>query len=182
MNQDTYGDFLRYQESSGMRSDTTRLHKTWLQEICFLINLKILIKSWRILNISGRFESLGWTQLESTLKIIMVWIDNSSFGYDLTIWNLVKRGVYHRCVRTPWFLKLAPWRRMRRTINRVHERDARYSLKNAIIWRNAEMFILGTCQHCFDHRSLHMSSVAMDMPLGRNSSVYYCWGILEIKP
>ena len=34
------------------------------------------------------------------------------------------------------------------------------------------MFIPGTCQHCFDPRSLHMSSAAMDMPLGRNSSVY----------
>ena len=34
------------------------------------------------------------------------------------------------------------------------------------------MFIPSTCQHCFDHRSLHMSSAAMDMPLGRNSSIY----------
>ena len=34
------------------------------------------------------------------------------------------------------------------------------------------MFIPGTCQHCFDHRSLRMSSAAMDMPLGRNSSIY----------
>ena len=34
------------------------------------------------------------------------------------------------------------------------------------------MFIQGTCQHCFDHRSLHMSSAAMDMSLGRNSSIY----------
>ena len=36
------------------------------------------------------------------------------------------------------------------------------------------MFIPGTCQHCFDHRSLRMSSAAMDMPLGRNSSIYRC--------
>ena len=34
------------------------------------------------------------------------------------------------------------------------------------------MFTPGTCQHCVDHRSLHMSSVATDMPLGRNSSIY----------
>ena len=37
---------------------------------------------------------------------------------------------------------------------------------------NAEMFMLGTCQHCFDQRSLHMPGDAMDMPLGRNSSIY----------
>ena len=35
-----------------------------------------------------------------------------------------------------------------------------------------KMFTPGTCQHCFDQRSLHMSSDAMDMPLGRNSSIY----------
>ena len=34
------------------------------------------------------------------------------------------------------------------------------------------MFILGTCQHCFDQRSLHMFSASTDMPLGRNSSIY----------
>ena len=34
------------------------------------------------------------------------------------------------------------------------------------------MFIQGTCQHCFDHRSLHMSNAAIDMPLGMNSSIY----------
>ena len=32
-NQDTYGDFLGYQESIGMTFDTTRLHKTTFQEV-----------------------------------------------------------------------------------------------------------------------------------------------------
>ena len=36
------------------------------------------------------------------------------------------------------------------------------------------MFTPGTCQHCFGQRSLHMYSVATDMPLGRNSSIYIC--------
>ena len=31
MNQDTYGDFLRYQQLLGMTFDTTRLHETWFQ-------------------------------------------------------------------------------------------------------------------------------------------------------
>ena len=31
MNQDTCGDFLRYQESPGMTADTTILHKTLFQ-------------------------------------------------------------------------------------------------------------------------------------------------------
>ncbi len=34
------------------------------------------------------------------------------------------------------------------------------------------MFTPGTCQHCVDQRSLHMSSAATDMPLGRNPSIY----------
>ena len=34
-------------------------------------------------HISGQIQSLGWTQLESTSKIIRVGIENASFGYDL---------------------------------------------------------------------------------------------------
>ena len=33
MNQDTYGDSLRYQESPGMKFDTARRHKTEFQEV-----------------------------------------------------------------------------------------------------------------------------------------------------
>ena len=98
-----------------MISDTTRRHKTWFQEVDVLKNLKILTKSWRILYISGRIQNMGRVQLESTSKIITIGIENSSFGYDLIIWNFVKRGLYHRCVRTSWFLKLVPWRRVLRT-------------------------------------------------------------------
>ena len=35
MKQDTYGKFLRYQESPGMTFDSTRRHKTWFQEVWF---------------------------------------------------------------------------------------------------------------------------------------------------
>ena len=51
MNQDTCGDFLRYQESPGMAVDTTRLHKTWFQGVTFHRNPKILTKSWRMFTI-----------------------------------------------------------------------------------------------------------------------------------
>ena len=61
MNQDTYGDFLRYQESPGMVFDTTRLHKIWYQEVDSHKNLKILTKSWTQAYTSGRIQNLGWT-------------------------------------------------------------------------------------------------------------------------
>ena len=88
MNQDTHGDVLRYQESPGMTVDTTRLHKTWFQEVNFLRNLKILTKSWPMFHTCAWIQNLGWTQLESTLKIILIGIENSSFGCNLTfeIW------------------------------------------------------------------------------------------------
>ena len=88
MNQDTYGDFLEYQESSGMTFDTTRLHKTWFQEVNFHKNLKILTEMVTVAHMCTRIQNLGWTQLESTLKMIIIGIENASFGYDLTfeIW------------------------------------------------------------------------------------------------
>ena len=82
-NQDTYGDFLGYQESLGMTFDTTRLHKTTFQEVDFLKISKILTKSWRIVGICGLIQNLGRTQLESTLKIMRVAVENSSFEYNL---------------------------------------------------------------------------------------------------
>ena len=47
---------------------------------------------WQCLTLSARIRNLGWTQLESTLKIIIVGVENSTFGYNLTIGDLVKRG------------------------------------------------------------------------------------------
>ena len=84
MNQDTYGDFLGYQKSIGMTFDITRLDKISFQEIDFLNISKILTKLWLCLTFSARIQNLGWTQLESTLKIIRVNIENSSFGNKLT--------------------------------------------------------------------------------------------------
>ena len=88
MNQDTYGDFLRHQESPGMISDTTRLHMTWFQEVGFHKNFKILTKSSRGSVVSAPIQNLVWTQLESTSKIITMNVENSWFGYDLNseIW------------------------------------------------------------------------------------------------
>ena len=89
MNQDTYGDFLGYKESHEMTSDTTRLHKTSFQEVDSLKISKILSKSWRMAGICGMIQNLGWTQLEYTLKIIRVAVENSSFGCNLIfeIWS-----------------------------------------------------------------------------------------------
>ena len=78
-NQDTYGDFLGYQESPGITFNTTRLHNTSFQEVDVLKISKILSKSWRIACICGLIHYLGRTQLESTLNIIRVAVDNSSF-------------------------------------------------------------------------------------------------------
>ena len=88
MNEDTYGDFLGYQESLGMTFDTTRIHKTWFQQVTFVKNSKILTKLWRCLTSSARIQNLGWTHLESTLNIMRVNVENSSFGYNLSfeIW------------------------------------------------------------------------------------------------
>ena len=36
MDQDTYGDFLGYQEWPGMKYNITTLHKTWFQKVNFL--------------------------------------------------------------------------------------------------------------------------------------------------
>ena len=36
-----------------------------------------------MLSICGMIQNLGWTQLESTLKIIRNSIENASFGYNL---------------------------------------------------------------------------------------------------
>ena len=37
-------------------------------------------------------QDLGWTQLESTLKIMRVNVKNYVFGHDLTIGNMVNKG------------------------------------------------------------------------------------------
>ena len=93
INQDTYGDFLGYQESLGMAFDTTRLHKTSFQEIDFLKISKILTKSWLMAGICGLIQNLGRTQLESTLKIMRVAVENSSFGYHLISQIWISEGL-----------------------------------------------------------------------------------------
>ena len=84
-----------------MPCDTTRLHITCFQKITFHENLKILTKSRSCSTTCGGIQHLGWTQMESTLKIIMVAVEIYLFGYDLTIGDLVKRGLSPTCSRTP---------------------------------------------------------------------------------
>ena len=115
MNQNTYGNFLGYQEWPGMTFDPTRLYKTWIQEFEFLKISGIMFEMWLCSTTCVVIQDLGWTQLESTSKIIIINVENSSFGYDGTIGNFVKMGLCHTCGRTPWILKLAPWKRMLRT-------------------------------------------------------------------
>ena len=83
-----------YPESSGTTFDATNLHKTGFQEVTFLEVLKNFTTSYRIATIRGVIQKMGWTQFEPTSKCIMVAVENSSIGYDLTIGNLVKRGLY----------------------------------------------------------------------------------------
>ena len=85
MNQATYGDFLGYQEFPGMICNTTRLHITWLQEVQFLKISKISSEMLTRAHMYIRIWNMGWTQLESTFKIMLVWIEN--FHSD-TIWFL----------------------------------------------------------------------------------------------
>ena len=93
MNEDTSGDFLGYQESLEMTFDTTRLHKTSVQEVEFLKISKILTKSWRIAGICGLIQNLERTQLESTLKIMRVAVENSSFGCGLSFEIWISEGL-----------------------------------------------------------------------------------------
>ena len=93
MNQDTYGDFLRYQESPGMTFDTTRRHKTEFQDVDVHYKSPDFDHiSLRMSPISARIQNLGWTQLESMSKIIMVAVEISSFGYDLTFEICISEG------------------------------------------------------------------------------------------
>ena len=92
MYQDTYGDFLRYQERPGMTFNFTRLHKTGFQKVIFLKISKILTELWLYSTTWARIQDLRWTQLESTSKIMMVDVENSSFGYDLTIGIWISDG------------------------------------------------------------------------------------------
>ena len=80
---------------SGVTKDYNRYHKTLYNVIS---TRRVSKKSqdydkiWPGLHIGARIQNLRLMQFESTLKIIMVRIENSSFGYNLTIGNLVKRG------------------------------------------------------------------------------------------
>ena len=120
--------------ASGVIRDAFLHHKpseTWFQEVTVLKILKMLSKSWRIFSICGRIQDLGWTQLETTSKTMRVDVENSSFGYDSTTGDLVKSCLCHCYVRTLRFLKIAPWRKVLRTIshalsNGIYARSVRW--------------------------------------------------------
>ena len=60
-------------------------------------------------------QDLGWTQLEFTSEIILIDVENSSFGYDSIFEKNDFRGVWPTCWRTFCFLNYVPWRRVLRT-------------------------------------------------------------------
>ena len=120
MNHDTYGDFPGYQEWPWMIFDTTRLHKTWFQEVDVLRKLKILTESPRGGVVKARIQNLGWTQLEYTSTIMMVNVENYSFGNhhgrlgDIYIYIYIY--IYITAAWGPHDLwNLPAWRRVRRT-------------------------------------------------------------------
>ena len=88
MNQDTYGDLVGCQESLGMTFDITRLHNTGFQEVRYVRISKILSELWLCPTPCAMRQDMRWTQLESTSKIIIMNVDNSSFKHNLTIGNL----------------------------------------------------------------------------------------------
>ena len=76
-----------------MTLNTTRLHKTWFQEVNFLKNSKILTKWSRGSVFRGRIHNMGWTHVESTSKIIIIDVENSSFGYNLIVEIWISEGL-----------------------------------------------------------------------------------------
>ena len=72
---------------------TTRLRKTIFQEVDYLKISKILAKWWRWRTFSARIQNLGWAQLESTLKRILIDVENSSFGYNLIFEMWISEGL-----------------------------------------------------------------------------------------
>lgn len=73
-----------------------RCHKTWFQEIEIPKNSQIMSEMWRWL----RIQNLRWAKFESASKIILMNIDHSSFGYDLTTGN----WTWPCCMGTTWSL------------------------------------------------------------------------------
>ena len=65
-----------------MTFNTTRLFNICFQEVDVLTIFKIMAKAWRGVTMCGRIQNLKWTQLECTLKIMMVPVGNATFGYD----------------------------------------------------------------------------------------------------
>ena len=78
-----------------MTFDTTRLHKMKLDSKKSRFRqqqIKILTKSLRISPISARIQNMRLTNLESTSKIIVVDVDNYSFGYNLITETWISDG------------------------------------------------------------------------------------------
>ena len=66
-----------------MAFDLTSLLKTGFQENEILKISKILSEMLTHAHISGRIQNMRWTQLEYTSNIMLVGIENTSFGYNL---------------------------------------------------------------------------------------------------
>ena len=114
MNQDTYGDLTRHEESPGMIFDTTRFYKTWIQEVDFL-------KSQDFDKIVADRPHLRLDS-EPGVDTVGTYVENHegrnrefSIWMQFDFWKMDFRGLWPTCWRTFWFSNYVPWRRMLRT-------------------------------------------------------------------
>ena len=74
--------------------NTTRRHEIWFQKVSVLKIIEIFAKSLRISTMCGVIQNVGWTHMEYTSKIILVRIENNSFGCNwiFEIWISERSG------------------------------------------------------------------------------------------
>ena len=89
-----------------MISDTTRFHKTLFQEVDVL-KIYVFVRIWVVFDPLRYDSGPGVNAGGIYVKIIVIGIENSSFGYELTTGNVVK-GVSFHLREDPQIFKLCP--------------------------------------------------------------------------
>ena len=89
MHQGTCGDFLSYQQTPGIKSDTMRLHKTRCREVIVPRFYKIVAGFPALRSDSEH----GMNTARINVEVMLIRIENYSFGFDLRIGDLVKGGL-----------------------------------------------------------------------------------------
>ena len=106
MNQDTYGDVLGYHKSLGMTFETTRLHKTWCQEVIILQNYQDSNRniSWgqHLRSDSEHGVDTIWIYIKHHFNLNWICFIRIQFYF----WNLETRTSTPCCWRTFWFSNL----------------------------------------------------------------------------